>query len=192
MTTLQHAVGYGVLLLLAGLAGVLVLHEHDARVRAQAIAQGRADSLTRATVALAQLDRQRSQDSAAAVDSLARLSARVATSARRVTVLARQADSLVRLDSLRPALAMKDAIIGEQATQITALRADSGVLARRWLAAEAAATAWRQAADAARTQLAAALKRSAPRWVCVGGVGAAGGVNGLAAGLSATCGIRVL
>jgi hypothetical protein len=200
VTTLQHAIAYTVLVVVALLAGALVLHEHDARVRADAIAHQRADSLQRVSDSLvaahvadstAAADRtQHLADSLAAIDStLNAVTARAAKLGAAITV---NPDTMVPKRQVLAALATTDTALATQAAKILTLSADTAAWRQRWLEAVNEGGSWKRVALGAQRQLKDALKRSAPRWACVGGVGAAGGLNGAAAGIGTTCGLRIL
>jgi hypothetical protein len=148
-------------LALAG--GALVwLWQHDHAVRAQALAEARADSLRIVTHQRDSLDVLR-----ATLDSTARRTITVTLTQtvtnRHVTdSLAQLKDSLVALDSLRPALVVADSIIATQRQNIVALVSALSLAQARWQAADSSAQAWKAVALNAQIQLGAANKRASP------------------------------
>ena len=175
----------------------LWLRSHDAAVRAQALAKQSEDSLARVTASRDSLDKLKVVADGAARDSIAKLLQRTALSKVQVRTLSRRADSLVaRLnltigDSLiRDALAVKDSNIAVLALSVSDIQNALGLSNARWWVADSAASAWRSIATNAQSQLRAAIKRSAPRFACVGGVGLSAGLGGSAGGLTVACGYR--
>lgn len=191
-----------VLLVLASiLIGVLALRAHDSSVRAQALAQQRADSLNIAQESLQVHEAHRVQDSIAVADSFATLSQTVGTSQQLSTRLTHRADSLreelravlggTRGQALDSLMTVTDSIQKADSVVIHAQAQQLALLWNQRAQDDSAIIEWRTLALASHDQLTAALKRSAPRFSCVGGLGAAVGVNA-AAGLGVTCGVRVL
>ena len=173
-----------------GLVGLLLLRAHDASVRAQALAEQRADSLAAIRQHMVANEVIRSRDDSAARDSIARLVTRTRQLARSADVLSHRADSLVALDSLRPALAVKDSVIFVQSEEIEHLKTEVFLTGQRWRAADSAAFQWRTLAEGTALQLRDALKRSNPRFACVAGAGIASGLH-TGAGLAVACGLRL-
>lgn len=180
----------------------------DSAERARAVAQ--ADTLKQRSDALEAVhvadSSAHARETARLADSLHAIDGALAIAADRAHRLAAHiiADTGAKIPRAQvlEALAAKDTLIFRQTVKITTLEADTATWRQRWLGAAREAVSWRQIALDAQTQLAAANKRSAPKWGCTaglsglagGGITAAKGVNigpTVAAGLGVTCGLHL-
>lgn len=188
MKLAERLVAYGVLALVA----VLLLKSHDANVRAQALAEQRADSLATARQHLVAADSLRLHADSMARDNVTKLGTLVTKLGTRATVANVRADSLAGIahDSGAAYVALK-AVVAAQQDQIDALEKSVAIFHALFHSADSSATAWRNLANAATAQLTASLKRAAPRLACVGGAGVTAGLGGSAVGLGVTCGLRI-
>lgn len=179
----------------------------DSAERAAAVA--RADTLEHLSDSLAAAARADSlahaHETARLADSLRAIDAALATAAARATRLAgdiqRDTSSRIPRAQVLAALTAKDTLLFRQAVKLVRLAADTVAWRARWLGAARDGSAWHQIALEAQTQLAAANKRSAPKWGCTAGLSAlaGGGLTvgpgvavgpTLAVGLGASCGLH--
>jgi hypothetical protein len=140
----------------------LWLYEHDHAIRMQALAEARADSLRVVTHQRDSLDLLRAQLDSQAHRTITVTLTRMVENRHVTDSLTQLKDSLVALDSLRPALAVADSIISTQRQNIVALVSALSLAQARWQAADSAAQSWRAVALNAQVQLGAANKRASP------------------------------
>lgn len=191
-------------------AGLLVTYYRgriDSAERAAAVA--RADTLEHLADSL---DMAARADSTAAAQAVERLAdslhhidqgvTRAEGHSDRLTRAIAAAGDLIPKAQVLDALAAKDALIMRLRVKIVTLEADTAAMRRRWLGAASEAASWHALTLRTQAQLAAANRRSAPKWGCTAGVtGLAGvgltaarGVNvgaTVAAGFGATCGLHL-
>jgi hypothetical protein len=140
----------------------LWLYEHDHAIRMQALAEARADSLRVVIQQRDSLDVLRAQLDSQAHRTITVTLTRTVENRHVTDSLTQLKDSLVALDSLRPALVMADSIISTQRQNIVALASALSLAQARWQAADSSAQAWKAVALNAQSQLSAANKRASP------------------------------